>query len=589
MKPRTPNISYFWGSLIVGELVRNGVDTFCIAPGSRSSPLAIAAARHPGTRRVVHFDERGLAFHALGLARATGRPAAVITTSGTAVANLLPAVVESSMAGVPMILLTADRPPELRDAGANQAVDQVGVFGSYVRWQFDVPCPDEAIPASFVLTTVDQAVHRATSSPRGPVHLNLMFREPLAPVPDGRDLRAYVRPLRAWLRSNDPFTRYARPDRRPSVEAVGRWGAIVRSTRRGLVVAGPTGTPDGGPEILRLAKALGWPVLADVQSPLRFGANAGDWTIPGDAVLLSTRFASRHRPDTILRIGGRPVSKRIARFIAESGAAHHVVVQDHPLREDPDHGVTLRIECDAAALGRLAPRGARPGDRRWLRAWQGAARAAAAAWECATFTESGLTEPQVAGLISKHARRGHGIFLGNSMPVRDADACPLPGRGFQRVYANRGASGIDGTIATAAGIARGSGRGLTAALGDLAALHDLNSLALVRQLATPLVLVVLNNDGGGIFSFLPVAAEQGVFEELFGMPHGLGFREACAMFSIPFEQPRTAGEFIAAYERAAGRPGPSMIEVRTDRPANRGVHEAIQRAVAAAVDGAGGG
>jgi 2-succinyl-5-enolpyruvyl-6-hydroxy-3-cyclohexene-1-carboxylate synthase len=577
---RAPNINLAWGGLVVEELVRNGVDRFCIAPGSRSAPLAIAAASHRGVRRVVHADERALAFHALGVARATGRPAAVLTTSGTAAANLLPAAVEASQSGVPLILLTADRPPELRDAGANQAIDQVKLFGSCVRWQFDLPCPDPAIRVSFVLTTVDQAVHRAVSRPPGPVHLNLMFREPLSSAPDRPDVRRPDLPPGDWVRSGRPFTAYARPRRLPPADAAEAWLEIAASARRGLVVAGPCGFGDDGAAAARLADRLGWPVLADVLSPLRGRAAA----VPGDAVLLSERFARSHRPDVILQVGGRPVSKRVARFVAESGARHRVAVEDHPWRTDPEHGVTLRIECGPEGYGALLPRRGHRRPEPWRRAWRAAARAAAKAWDAACSPSAAVTEPGVAGLVLRGAPRGHDVFFGNSMPVRDADAYPAAFR--VRVFASRGASGIDGTLATAAGLARGSGRGLTAVLGDLAVLHDLGSLGLARGLAAPFVLVVVNNDGGGIFSFLPVAGEAGVFEEVFGAPHGLSFRDACAMFGLPHEEPRTAAGFAEAYARAVRRPGPSVIEVRTERRANCEAHARLQRAIAAAVDGA---
>ena len=569
-----------WAELLVEELIRAGVGLFCLAPGSRSTPLTAAVAANPKARHLIHFDERGTAFCALGYARATGRPAAWITTSGTAVANGLPAVVEASVDGVPLVLLTADRPPELRDTGANQTIPQPSLFGDYVRWRFDLPTPTEAIDPAFVLTTADQAVHRATGRPAGPVHLNCMFREPLAPGAGGA--ARIPEALQRWAASEEPYTRYTAPTAVDGIEAlVDR----VRGVERGLVVAGRLATRAEGAAAVRLADALGWPLLPDVGSQVRLGAGSAV-ACPGyDHALGSEAFAAAHAPDAVLHLGGRSTSKRLAQFVARSRPDIFAVVRADPFRFDPNHRVTDRVEadvtafCDAAAgiLGERTPK--RSG---WLTAWRAASDAVLATFAAHVDGADALTEPGVARLVAGHAASG--LVLAASMPVRDADVFAAPGGPAPLVASNRGASGIDGTVATAAGFARGLDAPVTLLIGDLALLHDLNSLALLRDPAQPPVTVVaVNNDGGGIFHFLPIAQHEAVFEPYFGTPHGLGFEHAAQLFELAYHRPTTPVELTDMLAEAQRSGASSLIEVRTDRTANRALHADLLARAAAAV------
>ncbi len=586
------NPNRLWADLLVEELVRCGVGLFCLAPGSRSTPLTAAVAANPQARHLIHFDERGTAFCALGFARATGRPAAWITTSGTAVANGLPAVVEASVDRVPLVLLTADRPPELRDTGANQTIRQPGLFGEYVRWRFDLPTPTPDIDPAFVLTTADQAVHRAIGRPAGPVHLNCMFREPLAPAPhavNGEAERSRVpKALERWVASEEPYTRYTAPS---AVDVTGLGGVIepLHEVERGLVVAGRLATRAEGEAAVRLAEALGWPLLPDIGSQMRFGDS--DVACPFyDQMLGNDAFREAFAPDAVLYLGGRVTSKRLVQFIADARPDPFVVVRDDPFRFDPDHRVTDRIEADVGAfcygivgeLGR-GPKKATP----WLRAWRTASDAVLAAFDAYFSEDDALTEPAVARLVSQHA--GPGLVLAASMPVRDADAFavpsgPVPLVAAPLVASNRGASGIDGTVATAAGFARGLDAPVTLVIGDLALLHDLNSLALLRDPAQPPVTVVaVNNDGGGIFHFLPIAQHADVFEPYFGTPHGLGFEHAARMFGLAYVRPETPAAFAEALAAARAGSASTLIEVRTDRTANRTLHADLLARAAAAV------
>ncbi len=581
--PPSPNLNRLWADLIVEELVRCGVDFFCLASGSRSTPLVTAVAAHPRARHVMHYDERGTAFFALGYGRATRRPAAWITTSGTALANGFPAVVEAAADGVPMLLLTADRPPELRHSGANQTIDQVRLFGDYARWFFDLPTPSTDVDPAMVLTTVDQAVYRAVRAPGGPVHLNAMFREPLAPTPDGRDYRVYAAGLAAWQASDEPYTRYAAAAPRVDPSQIEALGEKLRGVERGLLVAGRLHTRAEGEAALRLADRLGWPLLPDVGSQRRLGPCGATGVALYDQILGSEAFGAAHAPEAVLHVGGRPTSKRLAHFLARSRPRPYVVVNETPARLDPDHLVTHRLEsdvvacCDALAEAVEAPAAASS----WLAAWRDAGAHAGAVLDAFFDEADALSEPLVARLVSRHLPEDHALVTASSMPVRDVDMFGATDGPPARVAANRGASGIDGTVATAAGFSEGSGNPVTLLIGDLALLHDLNALALLRT--RPVVAVALNNDGGGIFHFLPIAEHTDVFEPYFGTPHGLTFEAAAALFGLAYHHPTTPEEFLKAYRVACRQATGSIIEVTTERRANHALHRDQLARVAGAV------
>ncbi len=586
--PATPATNRLWADLIVEELLRSGVGLFCIAPGSRSTPLVAAVAANPSAKSLVHFDERGTAFAALGYARATGRPAAWITTSGTAVANGLPAVVEASVDAVPMILLTADRPPELRQTGANQTIDQTDIFGGYTRWKFDLPAPDPGIDPAMVLTTVDQAVYRARRAPRGPIHLNLMFREPLIPDPDTEppDPAETNPALASWQTSGKPYTRYATT--KPVVDAAGirnLWEELS-PVKRGLLVAGRLESRAEGAAVSRLAEALGWPLLPDIGSGVRLGGAGYKGTVHYyDALLSSEEFAAAHEPEAVLHVGGRSLSKRLEQLVGRSRPNPYAVIRESPLRLDPNHRVTHNIESDVTgfcdtlveAVTDWPPKN----DPGWTSSWCESSEAVERSIEDYFVETEQISEPLVARLVSRNIPEGHGLFLASSMPVRDADTYGATDSSGGPVAMNRGASGIDGTVASAVGFARGLGEAVTLLIGDLALLHDLNSLALLKNSPYPIVIVTLNNDGGGIFSFLPVAQHRDLFEPYFSTPQNLGFEDAAAMFGLRYEKPGTAADFLETYRAACSRGTSTLIEVTTDREENLALHRELQNAVAA--------
>lgn len=587
MRPEdAPNFNLLWSALLFEELRRCGLSHVVLSPGSRSSPLCLAAARTAGLQTHTHFDERGAAFFALGIARAHRRPVALVCTSGSAVANYLPALVEAAASMIPLIVITADRPPELLQSGANQAIDQPGIFGRYVRWETTLPCPTTEIPARFLLSTADQAWQLATHAPTGPVHLNCQFREPLAPIALGGPFDDYLADLAAWRAGDAPHTTWYPPRAFMDGEQQRDVINLVHHAKLGALVIGQLDDPLEIHAARVLAEAMPWPVLPDVLSGVRMGPGATDLAAHYDQLLLSPRFREMFQPEVIFHIGGAITSKRLNEFVA--GCPKYVYVAGHGLRKDPAHRVTHRVECDLASFcGWLTTWVRGRGDKARLAPLAALSNLVGAEIDAWLATQSTLTEMHIARLVTRHAPEGSCIVTGNSMPVRDLDVYAATDGRATRVSANRGASGIDGNVATALGMARALEVPTTAIVGDLTALHDLNSLALVREVPTPFVLVVINNDGGGIFSFLPIREHAGDdYEALFGTPHGLGFEHAAKIFGLAYAAPANAADFAAIYAAAIAQGQPTLIEVQTQRDENLADHRALQGHLVRMIDAA---
>lgn len=575
---QAPNLNNLWATLLVEELVRNGVNAFCVAPGSRSTPLVVAVARNDRARSIVHYDERGAAFHALGYGRVTGTPAAVITTSGSALANVWPAVVEASLEHIPLLVLSGDRPPELQDAGANQTMDQVKFFGAYAEWSVSLPCPSPDVDPAVVLTSVDQAVSRCGGPSAGAVHINCMFREPLAPTEQGDGFETYLEPVRAWRDGDRAYSRYDSARARPEPEMLAEVADLAARRPRGLLVAGRLADAEARAAVADLADALGWPFLPDVTSGLRLDSRPGTSVPYQDILLGSKEFMQRHPIEAVIHVGGRFTSRRLPDHLESVRPRDYVVVDEHPDRQDPIHRATRRFQLPVADFCRgLTALVRDAGDADWLAGWQRASEHVGSRLAASLSADQGLNEPRAAWLVSCHIGEGEGLYLASSMPVRDVDTfgCPRPEPVV--VAANRGASGVDGTIATATGFARGLGKCVTLMIGDQAFLHDLNSLRLTRTLDNPFVIVVLNNDGGGIFSFLPIAGFSDVFERYFGVPHGITFEHAAALFDLDYAQPSSVDEFVDAYEQARHRSGATVVEVQTARQDNYELHLSLRK------------
>jgi 2-succinyl-5-enolpyruvyl-6-hydroxy-3-cyclohexene-1-carboxylate synthase len=536
-----------WSAALVSGLVAAGIREVVVSPGSRSTPLTLACLRHPQLRCEVILDERSAAWFALGRARATRQPVALLCTSGTAAANWLPAVVEANQSAVPLLLLSADRPPELQGWGANQTIDQTGLFAGQVR-AFHAPgAPFAGFDARWLHQLAARAVAESCWPLPGPVHLNLAFREPL--LPDDP---------RFEFTSPDPIDT-ATPEIIPDARAVAAMAASL-SGRRGVIVCGggegKEFSADFPQAVTALAAVLACPILAEPQSGLRFGPHSHSHVCSGHELWLrdaSTRTALA--PEWILRFGAYPVTRTLQGFLG--GCSEHYLVEAHGRWPDPAHQTRQLLRGDATAVCRaLLATPLRPASNDWLRGFAEVEAVAAARLATAPLPPEG----QLFSRLCRSLPAGSQFFCGNSLPIRDLAAFSGSGAKPIAFFANRGASGIDGNIATAAGLAV-SGPTL-AVIGDLTAQHDLGSLALMRD--RPLVLVVCNNGGGGIFDLLPQAGLP-EFEHGWRTPQQLDFGHAAAAFGIAFQRTEDVGLAVAEALSALAEMRPLLIELLIDR------------------------
>ena len=585
------NPSTAFATVLVDELIRCGLREAVVAPGSRSAPLAMAlhAASAAGRLRLhVRIDERSAGFLALGLAKASGRPAAVVCTSGTAAAHLHAAVIEADEAGVPLLVLTADRPPELRGTGANQTIDQVKLYGSAVRWFCDAGVPeDRPGQAGYWRSTACRAwalaAGDAASFP-GPVHLNLPLREPL--VPDSADSALNEsgphEPEETVAGWHEPLA--GRAGGAPWTQVGGGDGARPRGpeltldwAERGVVVCGDgTAFPA---EVAAMAEAAGWPLLAEPSSGARHGGTA---LTCYQYLLDIPAFARAHRPEVIVSAGRAGLSRGQLALLRGTGGGRHVVLSQGPGRwSDPARSATavagLVVVAGARAPARTSPQ------QGWLRSWLAADSAARQAADSVLAADGSLSEPLLAREVAAALPPGGLLWVASSMPARDLDRHMTP-RADVRVLASRGASGIDGLVSAAIGAAlahQAAGGGAAAALlGDLALVHDAPGLMLGPVEPRPdLCLIVVNNDGGGIFSSLEQAAFAGPFERVFGTPHGTGLRQLADAAGVPYTLLEHAGQVP---DMLAGS-GLRLAEVRTDRAQGAKLRAAIGQACAAAL------
>lgn len=551
--------------MLVDEMVRCGVRHACLSPGSRSAPLAMALAEEDRIELHVVFDERSASFLALGIAKATRRAVPVVCTSGTAAANLFPAIVEAHHSRTPLLILSADRPPELRHTGASQTIDQIKMFGDPIRWFCDVGIAEDAPHSNaYWRSTMARAIAVAEGSPAGPVHLNLPFRDPL--VPDGsgfeNDLEGRAGGT-GWTR----------------VVAAGRTGldphaldALVlrMSGKRGLIIAGAGNHTSEG-EIHRLAEELGWPLLAEASSGLRHGTNV---VTAYDSCLKVPGWAEQHEPEVVLRLGSVTLSKSLARSLRN---ADQILIEPDGWWLDPDRDVRTLLRVPAADVvtalsGRVA---SAPDD--WASSWLDADRRAAQAID-SLLGSGGLTEPGTARALVRALPSGSSLVVASSMPLRDIEAF-APKRDDVRFLSNRGANGIDGFVSTAIGVAAGTRAPTYALCGDLSFLHDQNGLAALHDPVVPVVFVVINNNGGGIFSFLPQARFPERFEQIFGTPHGLDLAKVASVYDLEHVGVADLGDLPATIESGRSK----VIEVKTDREANVELHRELQQAVAQAI------
>ncbi|MFZ1925311.1 MAG: 2-succinyl-5-enolpyruvyl-6-hydroxy-3-cyclohexene-1-carboxylic-acid synthase [Solirubrobacteraceae bacterium] len=626
------NDTYKLLGAFVDELARCGMRDACTSPGSRSTPIVLSLTRERRLRCHSHIDERCSGFFALGLAKASGLPVAISCTSGTAVAELLPAVVEAHEARVPLIVLSADRPPELRELGAGQTIDQLKIFGDFAKWFFDVGTHEASNERlRWIRTLACRAWSTALEGRPGVVHLNFPLREPLVcdELPEafgeGRsDGRPYVVRLaqdfeasaEAILRDNSAQhadnaaleAEHSAPGTTPS-SPMSALFELVRSSRRGVLVAGrhERRTPLGH-AAAQFCELLGWPLLADPMS----GARLGDAAVAHyDALLRMPGFARNHRPDLVLRVGDLPVSKPLRTWLAGLSDTRQVAFDPEGAWQDPASVLSSSLVVEpAAALSALTNTldGSTAPDPDWLESWRSADELAAEAI-LGVLAAGSCSEPSVAAELGVLLPEEATLFVASSMPVRDIETFWPVRADPPRVLCNRGANGIDGTVSSAFGAAAASRDPVVLLIGDVALAYDLSALLAARRLDLKLTIVLINNEGGGIFDFLPVSkvkttrdstsgdlaseyspgdpnseiATQDIYTRHIATPTGLDFAQAAALYGLSHERVADVAGFRAALEQALATPDSGIIEVRSARDANVELHGQVWSAVSGAL------
>jgi len=567
------NTNSLWCSVLVETLVRSGVTQAVISPGSRSTPLTMAFARHPQVEAIPVLDERSAGFFALGLAKQQGRPTVLVCTSGTAGANYFPAVIEAQESGVPLIVITADRPPEMRDCSSGQTIDQQKLFGGHVNWHHEFAVPEARMELlRYLRQTIIHAFDRALGPTAGPVHLNAPFRDPLPPIEDKTT---------DGLKDSDWETFFAMTVVPPiKTHPV----SLVPVAARGLIIAGPAQPTDPrrwSEAVWTLAKHHGWPVLADALNPLRTHASAGATLVTAyDAILRSSALAKKLKPEFVVCIENWPTSKVLREWLTELNVPTMLLTASTQNR-DPLHGRTWHFrhgieEVSMSTTQTFPGKGAEEYEASWRHA-----EASARALIDVALADGAAFEGSVVWKLSRHLPAETPLFIANSMPVRDAEYFWPASDRRVRVLVNRGANGIDGTLSTALGAAHGN-RPAVLLTGDLSLLHDTNGFLSAQHLRGSLTIVLINNNGGGIFDHLPVAKFDPPFEKFWATPQDVDFSKLCAAYGVSHTVARD-GEQLIELVSTLPESGVRLIEVVTDRKRDAAFRRKLFAEVAAAL------
>ncbi|MFS0592493.1 2-succinyl-5-enolpyruvyl-6-hydroxy-3-cyclohexene-1-carboxylic-acid synthase [Cytobacillus horneckiae] len=514
----------------ISELVNNGIEDVVVSPGSRSTPMAMVMAEHPELRIHIHVDERSAAFFALGMAKASSRPVAILCTSGTAAANYYPAIVEAFYSRVPLIVLTADRPHELRDVGAPQAIDQLHLYGKHVKWFIEMAPPEDSEGViRYVRTACARAAATAKQSPAGPVHMNFPFREPLIPDLNHPELFSLSNRKDGYI-TVEPAQYSLQEDHYKEL------AAELGSYEKGMIICGPI-EEDGFTEaVISLAESLNYPILADPLSQLRSGQHRKEHVIDAYDSLLKNETAKQQlKPDVIIRFGAMPVSKPLLLFLKSHPEVRQIVIDGGGGFRDPALLSTDMIYCQETLFcKKVASYTSKSEQASYLNLWREINTLTKEQLRAVLHIEE-LNEGKIFAQLAELLPEGATVFVGNSMPIRDLDTFFHVNNKSITVMANRGANGIDGTVSTALGAAMFS-QPLYLIVGDLTFFHDLNGLIASKLYHIPIHIIVINNNGGGIFSFLPQAEHPKNFELLFGTPLNINFEHSVKMFGGKYEK-----------------------------------------------------
>lgn len=566
-------LTNYLASFISG-LVQAGVKDVVISPGSRSTPLALLIAEHNDLHVFIQIDERSAGFFALGLAKASNRPVALLCTSGTAAANYYPAVVEANISRVPLIVLTADRPHELRDVGAPQAIDQIHLYGNHVRWFSDLALPSEG-QEQYAFNTAVRAVKEATGSLKGPVHLNVPLREPLIPILEPYPFAERIKDLEiAHGKSSLPS------------ELTKTIADQVVQKEQGLIVCGEIFDPMFSETVQQFSIRTGYPILADPLSQLRSGKNMGATIIDSyDAILKNEQAIQRLKPELVIRFGSMPVSKPLTLFLKKWVGTPHIVIDDGNGWRDPQNLGTMMVDCNEAdfcsSLLSYLPKQQRKSN--WLSTWNELNHLTTETITAFLHSIDHLDEGKVVFELAKMLPENSTIFAGNSMPIRDIDTFFHRTTKNIQLMANRGANGIDGVVSSAIGAAVYR-MPLYLVIGDLSFFHDLNGLLGAKLNHISINIIVINNDGGGIFSFLPQSKLDKHYELLFGTPIGLDFSHAITMYGGNYMKVQNWDMFHEAIARTIHQSGINVIEVPSNREQNLKSHQKMWELISQKID-----
>lgn len=580
-KLNSKSIDEIWCQIIIEELVRQGIKYFFIAPGSRSTPLTLALARHKIAQYYIHFDERSLGYFALGYSKSCLAPSVIITTSGTAVANLFPSIIESSLGFSPIIILTADRPHELRSAGANQTIDQVKFFQNYIRWYFELPTPSEEIELRFLLATIDYAVYRSKVISPGPVHINCLFKEPFLNKPISPDYLNF-KYFQNWLSNNKVFCNYQisfLSDSNISINLSPYINNFVK-LEKGIIVLGSNLDPYLISLLSQLSIILKWPIFPDILSNARLVNINQNFISYYHLILKKYKI---EEPQVIIRFGTRFISKELEQYIEKTNNLIYIYINNLYERFDPSHLTSIHFTVEpknfCISLIKKLNRYQIQRTNNWISKWIYYNQKTEQKLNIFFGSYHKLSEPGIIRFLFKNWPKEYIGYLGSSMPIRDADVFASSSNHLNviKVYSNRGASGIDGNIATSAGLSLGSKRNVLCILGDLAFLHDLGSLSLVKNIEKNIIFIIINNYGGGIFSFLPISKEKDVFEPFFTTPHKFNFVNIAKQFSFYYFNPQSYKELKEKLSQCIQNNHKSLIEVNSNREQNYEIHQWIYK------------
>ncbi len=538
-------------NIIIEELFRNKIDTFFISPGSRSTPLTSSVASNKKLKKHIHFDERGSAFAALGYARATGKPSVLICTSGSAGANYFPAICEASADSVPLIVLTADRPPELHNVLANQTMSQQNLFGDKVKAFYNIEPFEKNSSLKEILSNVSSLIQQATTVPTGVVHINCMFREPLVFKNSKKDYSKYTSEISNWLKSDKPFQKKKIDKSKLSL------GSQFTNSVRTFIIAGALKTKKEADAVVKFAEAYNLPVFADIRSGIRMSHKSKNIISYYDQFLLTTVLDSK-KSYQVLHVGGNIVSKRLLLFIEKANIEKYLVLHNYTNAYNPHHKMTESYLGSIEKMLRQLPKQVEPFDKKFLNDLISCNAKLKSTIEKHDYK---FSEISITRVLSQEVKNNSFICSANSLSVRLLDMYADSSDKNIQLVANRGLSGIDGTIATAVGYADGSRKGGTLLIGDLAFQHDLNSLALLKKSTQPMVIVLLNNNGGKIFSYLPIAQNKEIYTDYFETPQNISFENIAKQHDLPYNFVSSTRQFREIYKKRQTSKQSAIIEI----------------------------